>query len=82
MGTHLAVVDANDAANHLGNDNHVPEVGLHNCGLLIRGGLLLCLPQLFDEAHWAALQAALEPATSTSVNELPTINEFVELWSE
>jgi hypothetical protein len=49
-------------------------VGLHNCRLLIRGRLLLGFPEFFDEAHWAALQATLEPATGTSVHELNMIN--------
>ena len=36
----LAGVDADDAANHFGNDNHVTEVSLDKVGLLVGAGLL------------------------------------------
>jgi hypothetical protein len=38
----LSGVDTDDAANHLGDDNHVTEVGLDEIGLLVGLGLL-CL---------------------------------------
>jgi hypothetical protein len=38
----LSGVDTDDAANHLGDDNHVTEVGLDEVGLLVGLGLL-CL---------------------------------------
>lgn len=66
----LAVVDANDAANHLRDDDHVAQVGLDDGGLLIGRSLLLGLAELFDEAHRAALETALEPSAGTSVDEL------------
>lgn len=40
-GENLAVVHADYRANHLGDDDHVPEVGLHDSGLLIGRALLL-----------------------------------------
>jgi hypothetical protein len=73
QGTYLSVVDADNTSNHLRNDNHVAEVSLHNGGFLIRRCLLLRFPEFFDETHWAALQATLEPTAGASVNELPTI---------
>ena len=68
--THLAVVDADDGTNHLGDDDHVTEVGLYDRGLLVGGRLLLGLAELLDEAHRLALETALEPAAGTGVNEL------------
>jgi len=35
----LSVVDTNDAADHLGDNDHVSEVGLDNFGLLTLDGL-------------------------------------------
>ncbi len=36
----LAVVHTDNAADHLGNDDHVPEVSLYNGGLLVGRSLL------------------------------------------
>ena len=68
--THLSVVDADNAANHLRYDNHVTEVGLYDGGLLIWWGLSLGLAQLLDQAHGLALETALEPTAGTGVDEL------------
>lgn len=68
--THLSVVDPHDAANHLGYDNHITQMCLDDCGLLIGGSLLLSLAQLFDEAHGPALKTALEATAGTGMNEL------------
>lgn len=46
--THLTIVDADDTANR--DDNHVVEVGLHDCRLLVWEGLLRYFPELFEEA--------------------------------
>ena len=37
----LSVVDTNDAADHLGDNNHVTEVRLHHLGLLLWVGRAL-----------------------------------------
>lgn len=66
----LAGVDADDAANHLGDDNHVSEVGLDEVGLLVGLGLLLGLSELLDEAHGTALQAAVDPAAGAGVDDI------------
>ncbi len=66
----LAGVDANDGANHLGDDNHVAEVGLDGVGLLVGLGLLLGLAQLLDQTHGAALQAAVDPAAGAGVDDI------------
>ena len=45
-------------------------MGLDNGGLLIGGSFLLGFAELLDETHGLALETALEPTTSTSVDEL------------
>ena len=69
----LAGVDANDATDHLGNDDHVSEVSLDNLGLLVGLSLLLGLAKLLDKTHGAALQATVD-ATS-----LPSWVDFREV---
>jgi hypothetical protein len=66
----LSRVDADDATDHLGNDNHVSEVGLDEVGLLVGLGLLLGLAKLLDKTHGAALQTAVDPAAGTSVDNI------------
>lgn len=66
----LARVDTNDAANHLRDDNHVTEVSLDDVGLLVGLGLLLGLAELLDETHGLALQATVDPATGTGVDDI------------
>ena len=46
----LSAVHGDNAANHLGNDNHVTEVGLDGGGLLVGRGGGLCVAELLDEA--------------------------------
>ena len=57
----LAVVHANHGPNHLGHDNHVPQVGADGLGLLPSRGILLGLPELLNERKRLPLQTTLEP---------------------
>ena len=66
----LAVVDADDGADHLGDDDHVTEVGLHDGRLFVGERLLLRLAELLDETHGLALETALEPPAGTSMDNL------------
>jgi len=66
----LSRVDTDNAANHLGHDNHVTEVGLNEVGLLVGLGLLLGLAELLDKTHGLALQTAVEPSTGASMDEV------------
>lgn len=66
----LAGVDTNDAANHLGDDDHVTEMGLDEVGLLVGLRFLLRLAELLDQAHGLALEAAVEPSTGTGMDEV------------
>lgn len=67
---HLAGVDADDRADHLGDDNHVTEVSLDDVGLLVGLGLLLSLAELLDETHGLALQAAVDSSAGTGVDDI------------
>merc|ERR1740129_1053674 len=51
----LAVVNSNNGASHLGDDDHVPQVGLDHIGLLVGRSLLLL--QLLDQGHWLPLES-------------------------
>lgn len=66
----LSGVDTDNAANHLGDNDHVTEVGLDEVGLLVGAGLLLGLPKLLDETHGLALETAVEPAAGAGVDEV------------
>ena len=66
----LARVDTNDATNHLRDHNHVSQMRLDEIGLLIGLRLLLGLAQLLDQTHRLALETAVEPTTSTSVDDI------------
>jgi len=66
----LSRVDANDATNHLGNNNHVTEVGLDKVGLLVGLGLLLGLSELLDETHRLALKTTVEPTAGAGMDEV------------
>ena len=66
----LAGVDTNDGADHLGDNDHVTEVGLDEVGLLVGLGLLLRLAELLDETHGLALQTAVEATAGTGVDDI------------
>lgn len=67
---HLAGVDADNRADHLGDDNHVTEVSLDDIGLLVGLSLLLGLAELLDETHGLALQAAVDSSAGTGVDDI------------
>lgn len=67
----LAVVDTNVGTNHLGDDDHVTQVGLDDLGLLLnRGAGLQGLADALDQRSGAGLQATGEAATNASVAQL------------
>lgn len=69
-GKSLAVVDGNLGANHFGDNNHVAQMGLDNRRLLVGLAILLGSPELLNEAHWLALEAALEATAGTGVDKV------------
>lgn len=66
----LTVVDADDAADHLGNDDHVSPVSPDQLGLLAGRGRHLRLAQPLDEIHGLPLQAPVKPPAVSGVEEL------------
>jgi len=66
----LAVVDADDAADHLGDNDHVSQVSLDASGLLKCRRLLLGLAQALHEGHRLALEAAREASARAAVEDL------------
>lgn len=66
----LTGVDTDDGADHLGDDDHVTEVGLDEVGLLVGLGLLLCLAELLDETHGLALKTTVEASAGTGVDNI------------
>lgn len=66
----LAGVDTDDAANHLGHDDHVSQVRLDEVGLLVGLSLLLGLAQLLDQAHGLALETSVDAAADTGVDDI------------
>ncbi len=70
VGERLAVVDADDGANHLGHDDHVAEVRADGVGLLVLLGLLLGLPKPLDQGKRLALKTPREATTSAGSDHL------------
>ena len=66
----LAGVDTDDGADHLGDDDHVTQVGLDDGRLLVWRGLLLRLAELLNQAHGLALQATVEPTAGAGVDDI------------
>lgn len=66
----LSGVDTDDAADHLGDNDHVTEVGLDEIGLLVGLGLLLSLAELLDQAHGLALETTVETSAGTGVDNI------------
>jgi len=69
----FAIVNANNTADHLWDDDHVTKVGLNNCRLLIWRCFLLRLTQLLDETHGTALEPTLEPPSRTGMDEVDKV---------
>jgi hypothetical protein len=69
-GEGLSVVDTNNRANHLGEDEHVSQVGLDHGGLLVGAGGELGLSQLVDENGRLLVEASVEPSSGSGGNEL------------
>ena len=66
----LAAINPDHGANHLGHDDHVPEMGLHEIGSLVWFGFLFGFAEFFDEAHGFAFEAAVEAAAGARVNDV------------
>lgn len=66
----LPAVDANHRPDHLRHDNHVSQVRLDEVGLLIWPGGLFGFSELLDQSHGFALEAAVEAAAGSGVDDI------------
>lgn len=82
----LSRVNTNDAANHLGNNDHITEVSLDEIRLLVGLSLLLGLAELLDKAHGLALETTVEPSAGTGMDKVTELLraevEESAKWSE
>ncbi len=67
---HFSIVNADYRSNHLGDDNHVTEMGLDDSGFFVGRSLLLGFSEFLNETHWPAFETTLEPTTCTGRDEL------------
>lgn len=72
----LSVVDTNNAANHLGNNDHITEMGLDASGLLVLRALKLGLTETLDEGEGLTLKATVEASTGTAVDEVDELDNL------
>jgi hypothetical protein len=66
----LAAVDANHGANHLRNNDHVAQVCLDEVWLLVGLCRLFRFAELLDQAHGLALEATVEAAAGTGMDDV------------
>jgi len=69
-GEDLAVVHADDRADHLRHNEHVAQVRLDDVRLVVRAAVLLGLAQLLEQRHALALNAAREPPACARVHQI------------
>eukprot|EP00997_Jenningsia_sp_PLL12_P008162 NODE_4892_length_618_cov_325.917399_g4210_i0.p1 GENE.NODE_4892_length_618_cov_325.917399_g4210_i0~~NODE_4892_length_618_cov_325.917399_g4210_i0.p1 ORF type:complete len:136 (+),score=26.12 NODE_4892_length_618_cov_325.917399_g4210_i0:46-408(+) len=67
---HLSVVDTNDAAYHLRNDDHSSQVSLNYRGLFSKWDILLCFSQLLEQIHKWFLQSPVEAPSGSGCDQL------------
>ena len=66
----LTVVDTEDRADHLGNNDHVAQVSLDGGGLLVRSSGLRSGTELLDQTHGLAVKTTGESTASTGMDDL------------
>ena len=66
----LSVVDTTNGTDHLGDNDHVSQVGLDGGRLLVGCGILLGLSQLLEKSEVLSLESSLEPSSRSGVDEL------------
>jgi hypothetical protein len=66
----LTVVDTEDRADHLGNNDHVAQVSLDRSGLLVRSSGLLGGTELLDQTHGLAVKTTGKSTASTGMDDL------------
>lgn len=76
----LAVVHANHGPDHLGQNDHVPQVSLHHLWLLHWGSLLLGLTQALEERLLLAAQATVQPPPLAGAVQLHQLLAVHSTW--
>ena len=66
----LARINPNHTADHLRHHDHVAQMRLDQVGFLVRFGFLFGFSEFFDQAHWFALQTAVEAASGARVHDI------------
>jgi len=66
----LSVVNPNNSADHLRDNNHITKVGFDAGGFVISSALELGLAKALDQGKGLALEATVEASTSSAVNEI------------
>ena len=64
----LSAINPNHTPNHLGNDNHVPEMGLDQVGFLVGFRLLFGFAEFFNKPHGFAAETSVEAAAGAGVD--------------
>lgn len=63
----LAIVNTNNGANHLWDNDHVTQMGLNNLWLLIRWGFFLGAAEFLHQSHGLALETSGESPPGAGV---------------
>lgn len=66
----LAGVDADNAADHLWDNDHVTQMRLDEVWLLVGLSLLLGLAEFLDQAHWLALESPVKSAAGAGMDDI------------
>jgi hypothetical protein len=73
---HLAIVHANNGSNHFRDDDHVSQVRLDGCGLLMLGGFFLRLVELLNQSEWLSRQSAIDLSAGARSQERQNVDRF------
>jgi len=66
----FAIVYTNHTSNHFRNNDHVPEMSLHDCRLFVGLAFFLGFAKLLEQGHWLPFQTtAGKPATSAGMDK-------------
>lgn len=78
----LPIVHSNHGPNHLRQDDHVSQMGLHNLWLLHGGSVFLGLAQTLQEGLLLAAQATVQPpplAGAVQLHQLLTAKKYTSM---
>lgn len=76
----LAVVHSNHGSDHLGQNDHVPQVSLHHLWFLHGGSLFFGLAQALEEGLLLAAQATVQPPPLAGAVQLHQLFTVQRRW--